>query len=287
MFFRHQPSGFLFSRLVASRRPLRTIHLPVQNFDTIVAAIEAEGLAGRGAFHVVAEDSVRRSGTARPPRRWFSSATRGPECGPPSPHRKKRRMARRTLWTDGAGGWSRASRMLSAEPRTSRSAALPGCRSSGGHGGPVPSIPRPSGRWRTRTTACGTRTGARWRFASPSSFRPGTIARAPARAAPDVPACRPVPSVRSPRRATTSKGAPPTSRAAPARAASARDASPGTHARPDAVRRTAHPRRRSTCTPSSTRDGARGKAPERSVSIMRPVRDGAIVTLSSTRGGVG
>ena len=31
---------------------------PVRNFDTIVAAVEAEGLASRGAFHVVADDVV-------------------------------------------------------------------------------------------------------------------------------------------------------------------------------------------------------------------------------------
>ena len=31
---------------------------PVQTFDTIVAAVEAEGLASRGAFHVAADDAV-------------------------------------------------------------------------------------------------------------------------------------------------------------------------------------------------------------------------------------
>ena len=31
---------------------------PVRDFDTIVAAVEAEGLAGRGVFHVVADDAV-------------------------------------------------------------------------------------------------------------------------------------------------------------------------------------------------------------------------------------
>ena len=51
---------------MACRKPFRTIHLPVQNFDTIVAAIEAEGLAGRGAFHVVAEDSVPPFGNGAP-----------------------------------------------------------------------------------------------------------------------------------------------------------------------------------------------------------------------------
>ena len=31
---------------------------PLQTFDTIVAAVENEGLASRGAFHVAADDAV-------------------------------------------------------------------------------------------------------------------------------------------------------------------------------------------------------------------------------------
>ena len=152
----------------------------------------------------------RRSWTAPPRRRSFSSATRVPGCGPCSRLRRKRTTARRMPWTDGAGAWSRDSPIPSGAPRTFPSADRPGYRSSDGRSGRDPCTPRPSDRWCTRTAACGTPTGARSRSANASTSRPATTVPAPARIAPIARACRPVRSVRSPRLATMWTGASPT-----------------------------------------------------------------------------
>ena len=219
----------------------------------------------RAGAHSTSRRTTRslRSQTALPPRRSFSSATRVPECGPSLRLRTNRTMACRTRLTDGAGAWSLVWHVRSAVQRTSRSAVHPGCRSSDGRSGRVPCTPRQSARWCIRNSACGTPTGGRSRFANVSIFHPETSARVLARAAPSAHACRPVPSARSSRTATTWRRASRTSRAGPARDVSPRDASPGTRVRWGAKRLTMRRRPHSTCGRFSLRGGAMGYAPER------------------------
>ena len=173
---------------------------------------------------------------ARPPLRSFSSAMRVLECGPSSQLRRKRTTERRMRWIDGAGAWSPVSHVRSAVQRTFRSAALPGCRSSDGRSGRVPYTPRPSDRWCTPTSACGTPTGGRSHFANVSVFHAGTSVRVLVRAVPIARACRPVRSARSPRRDTTWTVVSPISRNGREPGASARDVWRGTPA-PSGARR--------------------------------------------------
>ena len=204
----------------------------------------------------------RRSRMARPLPRSFSSAMRVLECGPSSQHRMNRTTARRTPSTDGAGAWSLVSHGRSAAQRTFPSAARPGCRSSDGRSGRVRCTPRPSDRWCTRTSACGTRTEARSRSANGWPCHLETTVPAPARAARIARACRPARSARSPRTVTTWRRASRTSTARPARPAGAGGASPDMHARSGARRLTMRRRPHSTCGRSSTRGGANREAVE-------------------------
>ena len=139
----------------------------------------------------------RRSPAAHPRGRSFSPATRAPECGRRSRGRTKPPTARPTRWTDGAGGSSRVSPTPWAGRRTFRSVAHRGCPSSGGRNAAAPCTPPPSDRSCIRTSASGTRTGARLRSASVSISRPATSARARASAAPSARARRPVPYAHS------------------------------------------------------------------------------------------
>ena len=182
--------------------------------------------------------------------------------------------------TDGAGEWFRGSRMLWAELRTSRSAALPGCRSSDGRNGQAPSTPRPSGHWCIRTSGCGMPIGVRSHFANTSIFRLAPTATAPARAAPSVRACPRARSRRSRQTATTWNAAPRTSRRPPVRDVSTKDASPGTPVRLVAGRCTGHPRRRSTCAHSSTQGGACDQAVERWTTLRLQERSAGLAELT-------
>ena len=204
----------------------------------------------------------RRSRMARPPRHLFSSEMRVPECGPSSQRRMNRTTACRMRWIDGAGAWSLVWHGCSAVQRTSPSAVRPGSRSSDGRSGRVRCTPRPSDRWCTRTSACGTRTGARSRSANGWPCHLETTVPAPARAARIARACRPARSARSPRTVTTWRRASRTSTARPARPAGAGDASPDMHARSGARRLTMRRRPHSTCGRSSTRGGANREAVE-------------------------
>ena len=55
---------------------------PVRAFATINAAVEAEGLASRGAFHVDAEDAVPRFGDGAPARTLVLVGNAGPRMWP-------------------------------------------------------------------------------------------------------------------------------------------------------------------------------------------------------------
>ena len=215
----------------------------------------------------------RRSRMAPPRPRSFSSEMPVPQCGPPSPLRMKRTTALRTPWTAGAAESSRVSRICSAEPRTFRSEARPGCRSSGGRSAQDRCTRRPSALWCTRISACGMPTAAHSHSANASICRRAIIAPAPARPARTVPASPRARSAPSPRAATTSRSASPTSRAGRVCGASARDALQGTRARSDDRRRTLRRRPHSTCGRSSMRGGV-NRGPREAL-MVRSITDGA------------
>ena len=181
------------------RKAARPRKPPMQSFEAIAAAVEAEGLSNRGAFHVGENDAVPPFDDATPAatlvlvgnagsRMWpvFAASEEANDGAPNALDRWSRRVVSRLA------DMPRGRRALSLW-RTALAAVHPV-----GAAGRAPCTPRPSGRWCTRTSACGMPTGVRSRFANVSISRPATLVRVPVKAASNVPACRRVRSARSP-----------------------------------------------------------------------------------------
>ena len=229
----------------------------MQTFDTIVAAVEAEGLASRGAFHVAADDTVPPFTDDAPaatlvlvgnegPGMWaaFSTSEEAADGAQDALDRWSRRVVSRLA--DSLGG---AAHFPFGGPPW-----LPfirwAQRAGPVHPSPIGPLVHPDfGLWHAYRGAI----AFRERLDLPSRDDRAS----PCEPAPIARASRRVRLARSPRRATTLRMRCAHRGSKPARNASARGASPATRARSAGMPCTPRRRPRSTCGRFSTRETAR------------------------------